>query len=81
VVSVVCTDASRRNTRPSSNTRTRSALRSRLNFSTCSSEPSSDERITPIWLAIGFSSLIGSALPARSFSQRSSTKLKLMVSW
>ena len=31
--------------------------------------------------AIGFSTLIGSALPASSCSQRSSTKLKLMVSW
>ena len=81
VVSVVATDASRRNTRPSSNTRTRSALRSRLNFSACSSDPSSDERITLIWLAIGLSRRIGSALPARSRSQLSSTKLKLMVSW
>jgi hypothetical protein len=56
-------------------------LRSRLNFSTCSSEPSSDERMTLIWLAIGFSSLIGLGLPASSCSQRSSTKLKLMVYW
>ncbi|MCY1209896.1 hypothetical protein D9M72_215640 [compost metagenome] len=81
VLSVVTTLSSRRNTRPSSNTRTRGALRSRLNLSTCSSEPSSDERITLIWLAMGFSSLTGLALPARSCSQCASTKLKLMVSW
>ena len=40
-----------------------------------------EERITLIWLAMGLSSLIGWALPASSCSQRSSTKLKLMVSW
>lgn len=75
----VRTLASRRNTRPSSNTRTRPALRSKLNLSTCSKEPSSDERMTLRWLAIGLSSLIGAALPASSFSQCSSTKLKLMA--
>ena len=53
-----------RNTRPSSNTRTRAALRSVLNLSTLSRLPSSELRITLSWLAIGFSSLIGSALPA-----------------
>ena len=39
------------------------------------------ERITASGAAIGFSTRIGSALPASSCSQRSSTKLKLMVSW
>ena len=81
VVSVLRTLPSRRNTRPSSKTRTRSALRSMLNFSTCSKEPSKVERITLIWLAIGFSSLMGCALAASSCSHRSSTKLKLIVSW
>ena len=39
------------------------------------------QRHNLIWLAIGLSSLIGWGLPASSCSQRSSTKLKLMVSW
>lgn len=56
------------------------ALRSRLNLRTCSREPSSEERITLIWLAMGLSSLMGLGLPASSCSQRSSTKLKLIVS-
>ena len=40
----------------------------------------SDERITLIWLAMGLSRRTGSGLPARSRSQASSTKLKLIVS-
>ena len=81
VVSLSITDASRKNTRPSSNTRTRETLRAWLNCATWISEPSKEERITPIWLAIGLSSLMGFGLPASSCSQRASTKLKLMVSW
>ncbi|MCY1547644.1 hypothetical protein D9M68_837130 [compost metagenome] len=51
-----------------------------MNLSAATRLPSNEERITLIWLAMGLSRRIGSALPANSDSQRSSTKLKLMVS-
>lgn len=50
-----------------------------VELKTCSKEPSSDERITLKWLAMGLSSLMALALPASSCSHFSSTKLKLMV--
>ena len=50
---------------PSSNTRTRDALRARLTRSTSTRLPSRLERITDSGLAIGLSTRIGSALPAK----------------
>ena len=57
--------ASRRNTWPSSNTRTRACLRAWLNLDLAPAAASpATRRITLIWLAMGLSSLMGLGLPA-----------------
>ena len=75
-----CRVVSRKKQRPVSNTRTRLCLRFRLVTTLATSPPISVERITLIWLAIGLARRIGAVLAAKSDSQASSTKAKLITS-